>query len=481
VPEGPIAARGITIATIEVNQGVAVNVYADGDWVDGGGRNAEIVKNRLALFRGFWTLEEGFEPREITAQLDLHFEDGSMESASVTTLVEGPSEAYSTDKTFTIGVPAEFMVPGLRFLLSLFEADTSYASLPEPATPPVYPTDPQWVGVETAPMELRVMLVPIDHDIGDTCPEPPVLDEFALQIFEEQLYMHNPVESVELLVHDLYTWTEPLTSFGGILGALAELHGQDGTDPGIYYYGVVRPCDGGPDGVGGQAIDIPGFPSMGNAWSRTAVGRWYGDLQSTAGTFVHEIGHTQGRRHVYCNGEEGGPDPSYPYEAGAIGTWGFGVIDFSLHSGETAKDYMTYCGNTWVSDWGWHKVFPYVEEITSWDLGGPLPGDGAQSQLLVGLVDPAAGSETWFVTPGTASGRASMAGERIEIAARDGRVHELPATVGAMGEGGAYNLVVELPGAMDVASATGLARVGAAGRTPIERVRVHGSEIVLGP
>jgi hypothetical protein len=299
----------------------------------------------------------------------------------------------------------------------------------------------------------------VHHNLGTQCADPPVVDELAIQIFRDALYKQNPVQEVVITAHPGIEWTGDLNSFIPLLGTLSNLHAD--VDPGVYVYGIVRPCDGGPQDVGGQAIDIPGFPSTGNSWSRTAVGRFYSNLSQTAETFVHEIGHTQGRMHVYCNGMEGGPTPLYPYEGGIIGVWGFDIVEFNqLHKPDVAKDYMTYCGNAWVSDWGWHQVFPYIEEITSWDAGD-APAPDTDGELLVGLVDPATGDETWFATRGSIGTRAPAFTEAVEIVDEHGTVHEITATLGSLGEGGAYNLAIAVPAGAEPKRALGLTRISA--------------------
>ncbi|HET6585421.1 MAG TPA: hypothetical protein VFG69_18310 [Nannocystaceae bacterium] len=459
----PIPARGIVVSSIEANQGVGVPIFANGTWVPAGSRNAELVKDRNMLVRAFWEIEPDFVPREIEARIDLHLPDGSIESAAKTVLVEGPSDPADLDQSFWWGLPQEMLVPGVEFQITLWETDFGQEGTPEPSPLPAFPASPEPIGLEDSELALRVMLVPVHHDLGPQCAEPPLIDQIAIDIFRDHLYVQNPVHEVEITGHPGIVWTDDLHSFGGLLGELAQLHAD--VDPGMYVYGVVRPCDGGPQDVGGQAIDIPGPPSTGNSWSRTAVGRWYSsNLGQTAETFVHEIGHTQGRYHVACNGQEGGTTPLYPYAGGVIGVWGFDILAFDqLHKPDIAKDYMTYCGNTWVSDWGWHEVFPYVREITSWDVMDAQPPD---SELLVGLVDPTSGDETWIRTKGTATGRVPGFTESVELVDADGIAHELPATIGSMGEHGGYNVVVALPDGIDAKTASSLTRISAGVRRP---------------
>ena len=470
----PIPARGIRIHQAFVNQGIQVPVIHAGDWVDGTGRNARILKNRNAMMRALYRLDDDWVPREIEAHLILSYDDGTEEVAVKTITPEVDSVQTDLESNIYFIVPAELIRTGMKFQYELFETDQSMADTAGPART-VAPAEPQWIGVEADDMTLKAVLVPVKHELaGSTCPDAPEIDEVAIQVFHDQLYMQNPVNTVEIEVREELVYTDGLEGFFGLLVALSELHAEN-EDPGAYYYGLVRPCDGGPSGVGGQAIDIPGFPSTSNAFSRTAVGRWYGSLSSTANTFVHEIGHTQGRRHVACSGEEGGPDLSYPYESGDIGVWGFGVIDFSLYSPANAKDYMTYCGNTWVSDWTWEKVYPYIQEITQWTTqGGEAPDTG---KLLVGLIDPQTDEQEWFVTEGTVQGRLPAL-DHFEIETAAG-VTTLPSTIGSMGDGGAINLMVELPDTLDIANAMSVIRAQGDERTPIDSIRVGGTRLSL--
>jgi hypothetical protein len=353
------------------------------------------------------------------------------------------------------------VVVGVKFQIELFETDDSYGVLPEPDPLPIVPPEPEFVGVQDSYMVLRAVLVPIKHDIGDNCAEAPTIGDNIVEAYRSLMHQMNPTELVELEVREPWVWTESLTSFNGILNELSSLRYEDNAEPGRYYYGIVRPCDGGPDGVGGQAIAIPPFPTKSNAWTRTAVGRWYGENGDE--TFVHEIGHTQGRYHVNCNGTEGGPDPTYPYEGGLIGHWGYGIENWQLYSPNTYADYMSYCSQTWVSDWGWEKVWPHIEEISSWDFEAPPPG-GDDRMLLVGAI-MTNGQEHWFTVPGDNSGWGPTPGMTVELEI-EGKLAEVPATLSKRSHDGTINWAIELPEKLtDISSIT---RVSADARTPVD-------------
>jgi hypothetical protein len=115
-------------------------------------------------------------------------------------------------------------------------------------------------------------------------------------------------------------------------------------------------------------------------------------------TFVHEVGHTQGRRHVECPGTEaGGTDPSYPYPNGQIGVWGFGVRSFRFLHPTATTDYMSYCHPYWVSDWQWRATYQRIRTLSSWDARSWNP-EG--EHLLVGDVDPSTGKGVWWTAEG---------------------------------------------------------------------------------
>ncbi|MXW66480.1 MAG: hypothetical protein F4Z72_05675 [Gemmatimonadales bacterium] len=80
-----------------------------------------------------------------------------------------------------------------------------------------------------------------------------------------------------------------------------------------------------------------------------------------AETFAHELGHNLSLFHAECSGNEGGPDPSYPYESGRIGIWGWDARDGGslVDPASPVRDFMTYCDPTWVSDYYFTNALRY--------------------------------------------------------------------------------------------------------------------------
>ena len=72
---------------------------------------------------------------------------------------------------------------------------------------------------------------------------------------------------------------------------------------------------------------------------------------------VHELGHNLNLRHAPCAVPR--DDPDYPYDDGSIGAWGYDHRGGSLIDKDKAKDFMTYCWTTWVSDYHFDKAHRY--------------------------------------------------------------------------------------------------------------------------
>ena len=472
----PYPARGVRLSEVFANQGVGVPIVRDGAWVDGSGRNAALIPGRTTMIRGYWELDDDFEPRSIMARLTLTMPDGTQEVAERPFEVKEESTPSQIDTNMYFVIPGELIPVGVQFQIELFETQNGFEDLPEPDQT-AYPPQPSFLGTEDKDLAIKIVLVPIKHNINRECPEAPEITDEEMQFFSDQLLMQNPAQRIEIERRDPIDYTNGLSSFSPLLSFLAELRATDNADPAAYYYGVVRPCDGGADGVGGQAISIPDFPTIDNAWTRVSMGRWTNSLSSTANTFVHEIGHSQGRRHVFCNGDEGGPDPSYPYPEGDIGIWGFGIVDFTLYTPTNGKDYMTYCGNTWVSDWTWGKVLPFIEEITSWSASDA--GRRPEGRVLVGLVDPATGTESWFVTEGKAEGLVTDGTEPMHFAAPDVGAMDLDGVYGPVGEGDGYVVAVDLPPGLDINPSLQVTREHAGQNLPVVNISVASESLAL--
>ncbi len=469
-----IPARGVVIDWVEANQGVGVPIGQDGAWVGPSDRLARLLQNRVMLLRGFWEINGDFEPREIDAHLLLQFPDGTTDRMVQTRLIEEDSFIGDLERVFYWGLEAERTIPGTTYAIELYEHDPAFAD-GAPAEPPYFPSvegEPVQIGIEDSWQVLKVTVVPFNYDDGASCVTEPDTSEETMQLFQDLMYMMNPIDRLEFTLHDPVDWNTPLENFGQLNSYLSDLRFDENAVPEMYYYGLVDVCSGGLGDAGGQAFGIPEAPTMDLAYQRVSSGLSL-DPDWSAETFVHEVGHCQGRRHVACNGEEGGPDPSYPNEGGVVGEWGFGVIDFGLRHPTVHKDYMTYCHPVWVGTWGWNKVQPFVETLSTWDPmypgnGAPRPDDPYSGQLLIGTIGPT-GTESWITVPGGLGGAPSDS-TKVELAYDDGRVVQRAARTEVLADTHDRQIVVELPDDFD--RVTKLVRVEGDTRIAIDRTKL---------
>lgn len=482
--EAPLARGGILVDWVQANQGVGVKIGADGGQVGPTERDAPLIQDRITLIRAFWTVPDDWVPRDIEGRLIIRDSDGTEETFSNTAFVETDAFEGALERSFYWGLMADQVVPGLEYRVELYETTPDQDDLAEADPPPMLPVDGStaFVGIEDSYLVLKTVVVPYIYDDGAGCSTTPDTSEETMQLFQDLMYQQNPIDRLDFEVHAPIVWDTPLVAFGELHSHLVSLRFDEGAPPETYYYGLVDVCAGGLGGAGGQANGIPTDPvDPGQAFARVSAGLSL-DPDWSSETFVHEVGHSQGRRHVACDGE-GGPDPTYPHDGGDVGEWGFGVIDFGLRHPTFYKDYMTYCHPTWVGTWGWNKVYPVISGLSEWDDGFPggavKPGGGTSAapkdpsvavvaaaadtdvyggSLLMGTIGTD-GSERWITIPGSLPAAAERGPMRIEMRAGGRVIADVAAHVQTLPDGdGGMLVVAPLPeGWSDVTTVT---RVG---------------------
>jgi hypothetical protein len=479
-----VPARGIHILEVEANQGTAVLIGKDGEWVGAAGRNAYMIRDRDTLIRLQHTVDENWIPREIRAVLHIRDSQGNELPPRIhQRFVEGPSDPRNLNTNFYFSVLADEAQPGTTYQVELLDIDgpldTSGLSEGVNLTPPNF----QQIGYELTPLEMKVVLVPIEY----TFIHPPTLvepTEADIQLVHDDLLQTNPLQIVDIVVHEPYTYTQQITNLGQLLSPMRALRGNEGAAPNVYYHALVD--------VNGPSVNmVAGIASLtGDSQSdginRVAATVWFKQAEhippgGSSGTLVHEIGHNQGLSHVACpqaSTTAAGPDPNYPHEGGKIGVYGFGIRNYRLYTPTAAHDYMTYCGNAWVSDWTWNKTYKRINTLTSWDYEGAAPGTGGATTrrnvpLLVGTLFPD-GSEDWWVLMGPAPDLDQLGSQqRIAISSSGGIIDELYSHVSMLSDDATQ--VVIAPLNVPIADVEGITRLdwrGQAHPVGLESIRI---------
>ncbi len=118
------------------------------------------------------------------------------------------------------------------------------------------------------------------------------------------------------------------------------------------------------------------------------------DRPDGGSTLAQEVAHNYngvfGHRwkHVDCGGPDG-INTDYPYQTDTIGLlgplnhYGYDPISHSVIPPETARDFMSYCGPTWVSDYTWRGL---QNELGLSPLGLP-PAPPGDYLFAIGFID----------------------------------------------------------------------------------------------
>ena len=300
-------------------------------------------------------------------------------------------------------------------------------------------------------MQLKIHIVPFIA-AWNGCNTIPDDSAETRTAFEDRMFQRNALHEVEIVWEDYATVTQELTSLAQLFPILDERRIANGLLPNVYYYGLIDACTNGIDGAGGLAMTVPG-DSMEAGYQRLSAGLSLGrDWSAT--TLVHEVGHTQGLMHAYCESSPAGaPDPSFPHQDARIGSWGFGIRDLGIRDPANSRDYMSYCyTNSWASDYHWFKTLVRIRTLSSWEADQVPP---TTTSVLVLLVDPQGGVVSYVTQGGvednfgdtqaveieTTQGPVVLAGQSRTMPDGDGRLVVAPWT-GFDGEA----LELKLPG-----------------------------------
>lgn len=431
-------AVGIAWDSIEMNQGVLIEVVRDGGYLDASQRNAELIAGRPTLVRGFWTLASDFAPRSLEARLLVQDGDDVQVFSDVRD-VAGPPDRTQLEGGFLWEIPAGTITDTSEFAFEIAETnDTSEGAAADGGAR--VPADGfANAAVADGPHKLEVVIVPLRYNAGGGL--EPDLSASARSTLENALYDQNPITELDITYRSVVDYGAAVNSggqLGDILGFLSNLKSNDGAAPEVYYAGLVNiGCFVvGCGNAGTTGIGYVPSASQNSSFQRVSANVWYSP-EGSSGTVVHEVGHNQGLSHIACpGGGAAGTDPSYPYANGELNGWGWGPKSGDIY-GSNTHDYMSYCGPSWVSDWTWEKTRSRVEALSGWSAAPIEPN----TRLVVGHTYPD-GTQSWFEFDGQPLNEPSSS--TISFASPDGVV-SVDAVEGDLSDGGGRWVVAEVP------------------------------------
>lgn len=427
----PVPARGVRLTGVTANHGINVSIANGTAWAGPTEREGRLVSGRDTVIRVYHELDADWVEHEVEARLELTLPDGEKQDYSSRKILVTDTNDNYLDGGLWFAIPAETggTAPGTLFEVSLWDVAPGGEGLTE--HPNVAPADgPQQIGFELIPMEMNVHYIPFTWATNESTPD--ISPGGLIERVTEEIFQMQPLQAVNP------TYGQPRVWQGGsnvctMLETMQQVWASEGAPATTYYIGMLN--TGATSGV------------MGCAWLNANVNAdvWVEqDIDTTAFSTVHEIGHNQGLNHVECN-DNGNPsagnDPSYPdHPDGRTLNTGFGIRNFLMFPGDTTIDYMSYCTKRWVSPWTWAKIWPRIQSFTE---ASPLVSDPDPVMHFAMYPD---GSTSWFTSLARLDPERGPDSARIDFE-RDGEViaRQL-AQVDVLSDGESVWVTVPMPG-----------------------------------
>ncbi len=307
-----------------------------------------------------------------------------------------PSTESEMGTTLNFTLPSTWLNPGTSYYIQL-DPDNTIAESDENNNR--YPASDRMSFNFVNARPLDIVVVPIMYlPWGASDPSQPYMGN--LDYFEWMPELVMPVPSVNYTLHpminyipnpnanppthNLYNPSNPADASGwmDLLQQMTTLHNQE--DPGgtKVYYALVNIADAHP-GYNDY------YTGMGWLNAPTAAG-WSGGPNGDNGaskTLTHELGHTFGRDHAVCRGDESDADPNYPYSGGSIGTYGLDLTTGVLLVPGAYADYMSYCSNVWTSDYTFAGIKSYRDGV-AFDKARASQAASVPSLYISGSITP---------------------------------------------------------------------------------------------
>jgi hypothetical protein len=405
---GPVGdyAGGVRIDEVAVYQAVKISIMKNGSTPT---PNAPIVQGRPAVVRVFVSPMPGYQPRSLTALLELESSDPNVQSQTVSLQVAGASQDGSLDSTFNFTLPPEQMTGDLKLAISLHEP--SGATIGSVDSGAVWPAQGKASLGAKASGPVHVTLVPFRY-LADGSGRLPDTSPTQMQAYQAMMFAIYPTPKLELTVRapvDYSSVVGPGWGWSEWLDTLCALRQQDGVDSKTYYYGAMAP-EPSWQSYGSGIAGLGYVPDTTDDWGRCAVGLDFPGADEDGTIMAHEVGHTLGRPHAPC-GVAGEP---FPYSNASIGVWGLSLVSGTLKDPGSFHDVMSYCDPQWISDVNYGKLFQRIQWVNQ-NAFVVASTPKAYRKLLVD-VD---GSVSWGQNV-TLSHEASGEQRRVELLAADG-------------------------------------------------------------
>ena len=361
---GPLAS-GVAVTAVKVLQGTTVAIAEGG--VVTSSRAAPVVESRPGRIRVFIEPTTTLTPRDLMVVLTLQRPGSEPDVRDRTQRVITASAEDSMETTFNFDLDGSAITTDLEWKASVHEVgdaldgDTSQAMLPRDGT--MAP-----MGARSMGGVMDIVLVPARYTFDGSSRVP---DTSAVrELFRRDLYPQFPVSSLNITVRRPFNYDRQLTpeglSWGRFLDAVLALRRQDGAPASTYYYGIIVPTEDEADfcaGFDGCIAGVGPVPSASDTFARAGVGLGY-LRKGMAQVFTHEMGHVTGRLHAPC-GRPPSVDDDFPHGNARLGASGYDFLTETFYPASETRDFMSYCGPPWVSDYTYAQIFDRLRFVNN--------------------------------------------------------------------------------------------------------------------
>lgn len=361
-PAGPTnVADELQVNEIAVYQAVKTTLMTEGELVAPEKQNAPVVAGRPAFVR-VWVKAIGRTRPLVAGELrvkragkpDLVVKDSGRQ-------VTPELDNSDLQSTLNFAIAAEDMTADASFSVKAgvkLDGDV----LTYPAGGGTVP-----FGAQISSQKLRVKFVPVSYEAEPDTSLTPDLGDMAT--LKETLYKMYPVAEVEMTVRAPLKWSTPVKADGPgwneLLSGIMQLRRADNVARDIYYVGVFTPkptidqfCE-----QGGCILGIAPQADERSVGMRAALVLGYKN-RGAGSTLAQELAHAMGRMHAPC-GNPQAIDDDFPYKSGGIGVWGYDIVTKALvDPGNRYRDFMSYCGPTWTSDYTFKGIYERMDLVT---------------------------------------------------------------------------------------------------------------------